>query len=178
MDALKIFKKQHYDFSDFRKLYYKGVETKIPKYFQKEYEKNHLIQTDGESFFIPEMSTYFSIERFDAEEAEDILFEFKKGTETLDAVHTNYADLRANSLIYPKVSLQYDNAGYAKLKGFHQFIKGKDKNNYLSDAMYMFSTIEKKIKGQNYYFVVQLIAPIEFSKYLEDDFSRLINNIH
>lgn len=178
LDGLKSFKANKYDFSNFRKVYYKGITTKIPKYFQKEYGKNHLIHADGESFFIPEMGTYFSIERFDKDETEDILFQFKKGTETLNAVHTNYADLRANSLIYPKVSLQYENFKSAKLKGFHQYIEGKDKSNYLSDAMYMFSTVEKKIGGVNYYYVVQLIAPIEFSKYLQDDFSRLIHNIH
>ncbi|MFN5418304.1 MAG: hypothetical protein ACK5B9_14700 [Flavobacteriia bacterium] len=178
LEGLKTFKANKYDFSNFRKVYYKGVTTKIPKYFQKEYDKNHLIHSDGESFFIPEMSTYFSIERFDPEEVEDILFQFKKGTESLDAVHTNYADLRANSLIYPKVSLQYENYNTAKLKGFHQYIAGKDKYNYMSEAMYMFSTVEKEIKGKKHYFVVQLIAPKEFSKYLQDDFSRLIHNIH
>lgn len=178
--TLKILKKHHYDFSHFKKVNYKGLNAKIPIYFEKELGKYHLMQQDALSLYNPELGMYFSIEHFSPYEVKDIVAYFEEGAKPLAAVNTKYGDLRANSLQKAKVSILRDNFNTAPLKGFYQYIQGKSKNDYESDLelMYMFSTVEKEINGELHYFVIQLIAPPDVSKYLNDDFLRLIHSAH
>lgn len=178
--TLKILKKHHYNFSHFKKVNHKGLNVKIPAYFEEELGKYHLLQQDALSLSNEELGMFFSIEHFSPSKTEDIVAGFEEGTKPLDAVNTRYADLRANSLRKAKVSMLRDNFNTAPLIGFYQYIQGKSKEDYNSDLelMYMFSTVEKKINGEMHYFVIQLIAPPDVSKYLNDDFLRLIHSAH
>lgn len=173
----KIFKENNYDFSDFRKVYHKGLTAEVPVYFVQEYGKGYMLQKEGLSLFDPETSMYFSIERFSEDEATDIQFAFEEGTTPLDALHRHYADMRASSLDQPKVSIVQDVPKKSQLKGTYQVVQGSRNSYDYIKMVYMFATVEKKVKGEKNYFVVQLIAQEELAKYLVDDFRRLLSGL-
>ncbi|MCE3295829.1 MAG: hypothetical protein K0R65_1543 [Crocinitomicaceae bacterium] len=168
------FMENNYDFSGFRKFYHKGLTVQLPAYFIQEYSKTHMHKQDGLSLFDPETSIYFSIEAYTEDEATDIQFAFEEGTTPLEALNTHYADLRANSLDNPKISITQDIPKKSQLKGFYQVIKGSRNSYDYVKMVYLFATVEKKVKGEKKYFVVNLIAQEDFSKYLVDDFRRLL----
>ncbi|MGV3632604.1 MAG: hypothetical protein ACO1O6_15465 [Bacteroidota bacterium] len=173
-NGYKLFKENNYNFSDFRQVYHKGLSARVPVYFVQEYGKGYMLKKDGLSLFDPETSMYFSIEHFNADEATDIQFGFEEGTTPLEALNKHYTDMRANSLDYPKVSISQPNPKKAKLKGSYQVVKGSRNSYDYIKMVYLFATVEKTIKGEKNYFVVQLIAQEELARYLADDFRRLL----
>ncbi len=170
----KQFKDNHYDFSDLHKVYHKGLNAFIPAYFIPEYGKGHMIQKEGLSRFDPETSIYFSIEYFSEDEVTDIQFTYEEGTPPVEALHAYYRDLRAASLDHPKISIAQDLPEKMKFKGFYQVIRGS-RNSYDYDKLvYQFASLERKVKGEKRYYIVQLIAQEELAKYLSDDFKRML----
>jgi hypothetical protein len=144
----KLFRENQYNFSDFRKVYHKGLTAQLPVYFVQEYGKGYMLKKDGMSLFDPETSMYFSIEHFSEDEATDIQFAFEEGTSPLDALHKHYADMRASSLDKPKVSIVQDNPRKSQLKGTYQVVKGNRNSYDYIKMVYLFATVEKKIKGE------------------------------
>lgn len=177
-DTLKIFKNNNYNFSQFKKYSYKGITAYIPSYFVKAYNTGFLLKKDALSLYDPSIHIYISIECFSNKEAEEIHSSFVEGTTLLDAVNTSYMDTRYNSLNNPKVSIVLENPKKAKLKGYHEFIENKANDYEYGNMIYMMTTVEKKIDHEMYYYVIQLISPPEFSKYLKDDFIRLVNGLY
>lgn len=171
-EGLKKLKAHNYNFSDFKRFYYKGIYFYLPDYFTQDYNTAYQYKKDGISLSNYGFGVYFSCERFDKNEAKDFLFTLEDSITELEAVHQFYIQQRINSLQNAKISLKHKKDQNSSIKGIYQIVKGS-RYEYSNKLVYMIGTVEKK----GYYYVFQFISSKEMSAYLFDDFKRILKKL-
>ncbi len=175
--GLKKFKENHFDFSDFKRNYHKGIYFYLPDYFRQDYNQSYLYKKDGISLASYETGIFFSCERFDENEAEDYKFAFEDKKNSLDVVHAFYIEQRRNSMEDAKISLGHQVKQKNNSKAFYQIIDGS-KYSYGTKLVYFIGTSEKKIKGKTFYYVFQMVSSKEMSAYLLNDFRKILSRVY
>ncbi len=176
-NGLKKFKENHFDFSDFKRCYHKGIYFFLPSYFRQDYNKSYLYKKDGISLVNDENGIFFSCERFDENEVEDYKFAFQDKKNSLDVVHAFYIEERRNSMEDVRISLLHQVKQKNKSKVFYQVIEGS-KYSYGTKMVYFVGTGEKKIQEKTFYYVFQMVSTKEISAYLIDDFRTILSRIY
>ena len=124
-----------------------------------------------------ETGIHISCERFDENEAEDYKFAFEEIKKSLDIVHAFYIEQRRNSLENAKISLIHQVKQKNKGEALYQIIDGS-KYNYGTELVYFIGTSEKRIKGETFYYVFQLVSSKQISAYLLDDFRKILSQVN
>lgn len=176
IDAAQKLKDNKYDFSDWKRTYYKGLYIYLPSYFEKDFQGYYLSKTDGLSLSCPDISLFASVERYDQAEAEDSQFKFDEKMSLMEAVHSEFVYKRLNSVKQSKLSISNDMPSKSNLDGYFHFIEGKS-SFYAEPILYCVATVEKMINGEKKYFVVQLICPKDLAAYLSDDFRKTLKKL-
>ncbi|MES2589003.1 MAG: hypothetical protein V4622_08485 [Bacteroidota bacterium] len=174
--GLKKLKANHYDFSDFKRFYHKGIYFYLPDYFSQDYNKAYLYKKDGISLASYSSGIYFSCERFDEEELKDYKFAFEDKKSDVEVVHAFYLEQRKKSFDNAKVSFLHKIKRKNNFKAVYQVAEGS-KYAFGSEMNYYIATTEKKVKNQTYYYVFQLISSKEMSAYLLDDFRKMLRDL-
>lgn len=173
-DGLKKLKQDHYDFKDLKKLFHKGLTLRVPDFMFRYYNSSFMHKQDGVAYHNPEASLFISIERFTADEAEDITFAYETGKSELESVCRYYGDLRCNAVERPKLSILQKFENKHKLEGLYQFVEGKNYSYDYHSMMYMIAAIKKVEKADTNFFIVQMAVDSELAPYLQDDFQNMI----
>lgn len=167
---LKELRENHYDFKDWKRNYYKGINFDLPKNFKKG-KTDFMYKKDGFSRMSYQLGVYFSIEYFDKSEAEEFVFSIGEDVPKLTAVHEFYMNERRNSLQYLENSIKTDLPQKSSLKGSMEVLYGRVEE-YQEDLKYVIATVEKN----NQWYVFQFITNQELSAYLLDDFKKIIQS--
>ncbi|TNE54522.1 MAG: hypothetical protein EP338_06815 [Bacteroidetes bacterium] len=176
-DARAILEEANFNFSHKKRSYHQGVYFFLPEYLKKDYSVGHLIQDDGLSLSNQDISLHFSIERFNEEDAQDFRFAQNWNKSNVEAVQNFYLAKRGSSLTNASSAIINENPKGSRLNGIHQFMSGKA-TFFAENAMYFISTVEKKVDGQTYYYVIQFVTTPELAAYLRDDFLQTVKNMY
>ena len=160
------------DFADLHQQYYKGITFDLDRMFCSDYDAEYTLKQDAFTRVVFDLNLNFSVEVFDAGEAETIQYVFDEETDPLNAVHDNYVIKRLESLEQPVASVKKELPEEIGHKGFIQTIHGTE-SSYEDDASYFTATIEYK---DNYY-VFQMIGKRENLGYLYDDFLDILRSV-
>ncbi len=168
---LKDLRKNHYDFKNWKRNYYKGINFDLPKNFEKG-NTDFMYKADGLSKVNYQLGVYISVEHFDASEADKYSFSFDEKVPKLTAVHEFYMNERRNSFQYLENSIKTDLPKGSKLPGSMEVIFGRvDEYDY--DMKYVIATVEKN----NQWYVLQFITSQDLAAYLFDDFKKIIQSV-
>lgn len=168
---LKDLRQNHYDFKNWKRNYYKGINFDLPKNFEKG-NTDFMYKADGFSKVNYQLGVYISVEQFDASEADEYSFSFDEEVPKLTAVHEFYMNERRHSFQYLENSIKTDLPKGSKLPGSMEVIFGRvDEYDY--DMRYVIATVEKN----NQWYVFQFITSQDLSAYLFDDFKKIIQSV-
>lgn len=171
-DAKKKLYKNHMDLPDPEINYYSGIRFKLSNLFTDAYNKDYVLKDDALTRVIYDLDLNFSIEEFDASEAQAFQFAFSENTDLLNAVHDHYSFKRQNSLEEHFTSIK---KSVPKTVGFNGVIQTIEDTEDLDEEnlLYIMSTVEIR----NKYYVFQLIGKKDNMGYLYDDFLNILNSI-
>lgn len=160
------------DLPDLNRTYYKGISFFISDLFENDYDDDYTIKSDANTQIIYDIGLRFSVEMFDTDEAETILYGFEGETDRLNAVHDNYVIRRQESLYENAISIKKE-FNTKKFKGLIQTVHGDEYGDLLSTS-YFTATLEVDDR----YFVFQMIGKRENMGYLYDDFTDMLNSVY
>lgn len=161
------------DLPELRDRRYKGIRFKLSDLFSHDYNNQYVIKDDAAIRVIYEIDVNFSLERFDADEAELFQFAFEEEISALDAVHDNYVIKRLETFDEEgKASIKKSCPKEVKYPGYIQVLHGNGAY-YGEPASYFMATLE--IDGE--YFVFQMIGKKENMGHLYDDFVDIIASV-
>lgn len=160
------------DLPDLERYYYQGISYNLSSLFEDDYDDDYVIQNDADTRIIYDLGLRFSVEKFDASEAEMIEYGFEGTTNKLNAVHDNYILKRQQSLYEADVSIKKE-FSQGKFDGLIQIIHGDEYGDLLSTSYF---TATLNVDGN--YFVFQLIGKRENMGYLYDDFVDILNSVY
>lgn len=160
------------DFPDLKKEYYNGIYYMLSDLFTRDYNDEYTIQDNAKTKAIYSMDINFSIEVFDADEAELLQFAFEEDISPIDAVHDNYILRRAATLQEPDISIKKEVPSTVGFPGYIQVVQGTS-SYYDSPAAYFTCTLEI----DNEYYVIQLIGKEDNMGYLYDDFIDILSSV-
>lgn len=161
------------DLPELDRQYYKGITYELSNLFNQDYDDSYVLGTDAQTFIIYDIGLYFSVEFFDAEDADVIRYAFEVDTDPLNAVHDNYILKRQESLYQTMHSIKKELPESVKYPGFIQVIHG----DAYSDA-YSTSYFTATLKVDGGYFVFQMIGKRENMGYLYDDFIAVLSSVN
>lgn len=160
------------DFPNPEQDYYDGIRFKISKLFTEEYNDNFVVSDDALIKTVYGLDLHFSLEKFDADDADLIRFSFDEEIASLDAIHDNYIIKREASLKSHTTSIKKELPENISYSGYIQVVDGKS-NAYGTESSYFTATMEIE---DNYY-VFQLIGKKENMGYLYDDFIDILASV-
>lgn len=160
------------DFPEAKKLKYKDIKFKLSDLFVNDYRTTHTLHDDALTKVIYDMNLYFTVEKFNEEEARDIQFLFEDTCSLLQAVHDHYILRRAESLIKSETSILKEVPNSVAYPGLFQVIHERG-NDYIHSS-YFIATLEL---SESFY-VFQFIGKEEHMGYLLDDFFELLNSVN
>lgn len=168
---LKNFQKNHFSFKHFQAVSYKGIQFKIPREF-KSIESKDLFLDKGRAWKVEELGLFFTVEKLDRIDFEaEISKNEDDEIRAVDIAHSFYFNKRSNSVVNRDFSnyLRGPNSRYETV--MNHLVGRKPYEN--KDLHYDLLSLEK---GNDYY-VFQLISNEDLSKYVLDDFNRILKSV-
>lgn len=172
-DALKAFRENNYNFTNYKKVSYKGIKFKVPEVFDIDfgggytYKRNAFLRRDYLQGII------FTVEKFtDSDLNSELMEDYLVEKDVLNAFHDAYSDRRYESLLTASISYKKTTKKNIPYKGVTQVISGRT-SDYSNEHYYAMATIE--IKGD--YYVFQMISEPAMMSYVFDDFERILATV-
>lgn len=173
-DALKAFRENGYNFTNFKKQGYKNIRFKIPKSFEIDYGNSYCYKSSSLNRRDYALSVIFTVERFTEDDLESELMEdfYLVDEDLLNSFHDAYADRRYESLTNASISFKKVTKKNIKFKGVTQTLSGRN-SDYSDDMYYAMATL----KVRKEYYVFQFISKREMMDYVYDDFERILATV-
>lgn len=169
--TLKDFQKNHFSFTKFQAVSYKGIQFKIPRAFQL-FQSNDLFLEAGRAWKVEELGLFFTVEKLNRTDFEaEISKNEDEEIRAVDIAHSFYFNKRSNSVVNRDFSNYLRGENIRFETAMNHLIGRKPYEN--NDLHYDLLTLEKG----NKYFVFQLISNEELSKYVLDDFNKIIKSV-
>ncbi len=149
-----------------------AIDFMISDMFETDYSDNYVLTDDAKCMVVYGIDVNFSVEVFDASEAEVIQYSFDDEISAFDAVHDHYVIKRQESLQTPVTSIKKKVPSSVGFPGYIQVIHGND-SDYGENSSYFTATL----KVDDEYYVFQLIGVKENVGYLYDDFIDILSSV-
>lgn len=164
---LTEFKKNNYDFSNYRWRKWKGLHYQLPNGFIRKNDLDLNFYKQGIVYQVPELDFYIVIDKIPNEKVKQWMGK-EEYMEPVDYVHQGLFGLMQEKAFYIDYSFTYfmDNN---RLTALGQAIEGQRFQDKES-VFYQIATIHKG----NTFYCIQLISNAEMGPYLNDDFRTLI----
>ncbi len=171
-DPKRLFQKNNFNFTLDQSIRYMDIQFKLSKSFQKNNYLKLPIQKNGKVYYIPQMSLFFSIEKFGEHEIWREK-EFVDAEDAKFAIASYYRRTLQQKYRYGKSSLfrekKINPKDRALIGVFHESVKA---NEYSNTHFLGFIEIKEEI------YVCQLMGKQENMAYLWDDFKRILKTVH
>lgn len=176
-DVLKAFKDNNYNFSNYKKIRYKGIKFKLPNAFEVDYGGGYTYKPNAFLRRQYQLGIIFTVEKFtkydiNSELMEDYLIEDEK--DFLNSFHDAYSDRRYESLHEASISYKKVTKKNIPHKGITQVVAGRSSSSRYSETYYYAMTT---LKVKDDYYVFQMITAPEMMHYVFDDFERILATV-
>lgn len=174
-NVLKAFKENNYNFTNYKKVRYKGISFKLPGSFDVDFGGGYTYKPNAFLRRQYQLGIIFTVEKFteydiNSELMEDYLIEDDE--DFLNSFHDAYSDRRYESLHEASISYKKVTRKNIPFKGVTQVLSGS--SSQYSDTYYYAMTT---LKVKDNYYVFQMITAPEMMHYVFDDFERILATV-